>query len=87
MPPAALASLCWPGPPGSFELELELEGVCAPAELLEELELLVGDCACVLAEGLGADAGCGAGDWGLDSVEESPLISDAKLSAAAEEVG
>jgi hypothetical protein len=84
--PVALALVCWPG--AVVLPELELEVVCVPAEVPEEVELLVWDCDCVLAGAWGAEAGAGAGDWAiLDAVDELPSISAAKLLApvAAEE--
>ena len=67
---------------------LELELVCVPPDVLEELELLGSDWPCVFAVAGGAEAGCGAGEWLLiESEEESASIREAKLSAPVEADG
>jgi hypothetical protein len=84
--PLALAFVCWPGAVVLLLLsELEFELLCVVGELLDEVELLVWDCDCVLVGAWGAGAGCGAWDWVLlESDEELLSISAEKLLAPVE---
>ena len=60
--PVALALVCWPGAVVLLLLsELEFELLCVVAELLDEVELLVWDCDCVLVGAWGV--GPLSGEW------------------------